>query len=384
MKKVALCLLILISAFAFLCNTRTVYAESLEEEINSQLNDIDFSELNDFYDKLECIPDDYNFFENISEILSGKIDADYSSVFKYIFSVFFDEIYSFLPVVIGIIAVSLFTGIISKIKSAYISEGLNDVLSFVCVLSVLLLISSQFISVYKKTEKVISLISDFSQVISPILLTLMVASGGSVSATVYKPVVSVLSGSIIGIVYSFVLPLVCVMTVLSLISFFSDSVKLNKFTETIASVIKWVIGISVTVFGVFLSVQGIVSSVHDGISLRATKYAISNSVPIIGGFLRDGLDLVIGGSVLIKNAVGISSVFVLFYIVLLPVLNVIAFSLLLKLCAGFSECFDNIKVANLCSSISKSLSYFITCILMVGFLFFITLLLMIFSANSFV
>jgi hypothetical protein len=54
-----------------------------------------------------------------------------------------------------------------------------------------------------------------------------------------------------------------------------------------------------------MTVQGITSASIDGISIRATKYAISNSIPIVGGFLRDGFDIVIAGSVLIKNAVGI-------------------------------------------------------------------------------
>ena len=133
-----------------------------------------------------------------------------------------------------------------------------------------------------------------------------------------------------------------------------------------------------------MTVQGITSASIDGISLRATKYAISNSIPLIGGFLRDGFDIVIAGSVLIKNAVGIIGLFSLFFIVLSPVLTICVVSLLFRLVASLVEPIGDVRISDFCTSISSGISYLIVCILMVGFMLFITVLLMIFSANAFI
>jgi len=165
---------------------------------------------------------------------------------------------------------------------------------------------------------------------------------------------------------------------------FSEKVKLKKFSEFFSSIIKWLIGVSVTVFGLFLSIQGIASGVFDGISMKAAKYAISNSIPLIGGFLKDGFDLVVAGSVLIKNALGISSILLIFYKILSPIMQILAFSLLLKLVSAIIEPISDSRVSDFCSSISKSVSYFIVCILFVAFMTFILILLMIFSANAFI
>jgi stage III sporulation protein AE len=132
----------------------------------------------------------------------------------------------------------------------------------------------------------------------------MVASGGNVSASVYKPAVAFLSSGIINVILTIVLPLIALMIIFNTLSNFSSSIKLEKFSELGASIIKWIIGLIVAVFGIFLSVQGITSATFDGISIKATKFAISNSIPLVGGFLKDGFDLVVAGSILIKNAIG--------------------------------------------------------------------------------
>lgn len=125
------------------------------------------------------------------------------------------------------------------------------------------------------------------------------------SVSVYQPAVAFLTNGIVRIILDAVLPLSTLMMVFSVVSNLSVSTKLTRFVEFFGSLNKWLIGISFTVFTFFLSVQGITAGGIDGISLRATKYAISNSIPIVGGYLKDGVDLVIASSVLIKNAVGV-------------------------------------------------------------------------------
>jgi stage III sporulation protein AE len=137
-----------------------------------------------------------------------------------------------------------------------------------------------------------------------------------------------------------------------------------------------------TIFGVFISVQGITSACHDGISFKIAKYTISNSVPIVGGFVKDGFELVILTSVLLKNAIGVISVFVLFSIVLSPIAYMIVFSLLLKFTAALTENVADIRISNFCTNISKCITYLCASVILVGFMLLITISLMILSANS--
>ena len=133
-----------------------------------------------------------------------------------------------------------------------------------------------------------------------------------------------------------------------------------------------------------MSVQGITSATFDGISLKATKYLFSNSIPLVGGFVSSSFDLVIAGSILIKNVLGITGVLALFYIILSPLLQIVAFSWLLKLMSGVIQPIADTKITSFCDGISKCVTYISATLISVGFMLFITILLITFSANAFI
>ena len=218
---------------------------------------------------------------------------------------------------------------------------------------------------------------------SPIIVTLMLAVGGNVSASLYKPIVAFLSEGVITIFTAILLPLVVAITAFNVVSAFSPSIKLNKFSDFAQSTLKWIMGIIVTTFGFFVTVQGITSACYDGISFRVAKYAITNSLPLIGGLLRDGFDIVVAGSIIIKNAIGIASIFGLFYYVLSPVLYLGVFSLLLKLTTALIEPITDARVCNFCVTIEKTVTYLTAVLLAVGIMAFVMLILMTISASAF-
>ena len=94
--------------------------------------------------------------------------------------------------------------------------------------------------------------------------------------------------------------------------------------------------------------------------------------------------MVLAGSVLIKNAVGLSAVFLLFSIVLQPVIYMIVFQLMLKLFAALTEPVGDTRISGFLMSMSKSVSYLLAVIMAIGLMIFISLLLLIISANAFI
>lgn len=360
-------------------------AESLNENIDEQLDNIDLTEISDYFENLnENGIIGLDFIECVKSFLSGNYSFDYSNVFGYIFKVFFSDVYNIIPSFLSIIAISVLCGIVQGSKSKFLSESVTNLIFLVSFLCVILILLGSITSMYNNVKNIIENIAILCEIMSPIIITLMITAGGNVSASVYKPTVAFLSGGFINIILYAVLPLIAVMTVLSVVSDFSTTVKLKKFTELVSGVIKWIIGISCAVFGLFLSVQGISGATFDGISLKAAKYAISNSIPLVGGFIKDGFDLIIAGSILIKNSIGLAALFGLFYMLMSPIIYLAAFSLLLKLVSALTETICDCGISGFCTSVSKGVTYLVACLFAVGLMFFITVLLMIFSANAFI
>jgi stage III sporulation protein AE len=160
--------------------------------------------------------------------------------------------------------------------------------------------------------------------------------------------------------------------------------KTEKFCSFFKSINKWIIGIGVSVFGLFFTVQGITAATYDGIVRRAAKYAIGTGVPIIGGFLSGGFDLAIAGSVLIKNALGNFSLVLLVMILLRPLSVLIASNVLLRLSAAITHPFGDSKIASFLEETAENLQFCTAGVLFSAFLYFIAILIMVFASGMFV
>lgn len=385
MKKriiVTIILVLSVTAILFSLNIESVSADELSDNIEQGLENIDLSELEKFYNE-NVKSDGRDFSETINSLLKGEYDFDYASVTDYLLKLLLRDVFEMLPVFLGIIAISILCVLINSVKGSFFGDGIADIIVFVCSMSVVLMLSAEISLIWTNAKNTIQNITILGEIMSPVILTLMVASGGTVSASVYKPAVLFLTNGIMNIILDVVFPLIGITIIFSVADSFNKSVKLAKFSATATSVIKWIIGLSFTIYGLFLSVQGITSASFDGISIKAAKYAVSNSVPIVGGYLRDGLDLIVAGSVLIKNVVGISGVFALFFVVIVPVLHIAVTSVLLKFTAAFTGALSDNGTSDLCANFSKGITYISAAVLSVGFMLFVTILLMILSANAF-
>lgn len=384
MKKRIIMLLIFVFLFQIgFVNVVDAKADELSESVRDQFDNIDFSELDNFFDSLN-LDITINPSDIVSSLLRGEFSVDYNNILGSLLSVLLSRVKFYAPIIAQVLAIAILSVVLDKVKSSLLSNEINTILNLVFYFVVVLVLSGIVLSFYKNTKNTIENIVKLAEIMSPIIITLMIAAGGKVSAAIYTPTVAFLSNNVMGIALKILLPLVGLMTVFSVISNASTTVKLNKFSDLCVSSFKWILGILFTVYTFFLSAQGLSGSIYDGISIKAAKYTISNSIPIVGGFLRDGFDLVVAGSVLIKNATGIAILIVLVYTVLNNVLDMIVFSWLLKLIVAICESISCDKVSNLCLSIQKSISYFIALILIVSLMLFITILLMIISANAFI
>ena len=150
------------------------------------------------------------------------------------------------------------------------------------------------------------------------------------------------------------------------------------------SLMKWVIGITVTIFSIFITMQSTASSLFDGIIFKATKYVVGNTVPIVGNFLSSGFDMLSAAGMLIKSSVGICGLILLLFELIEPIIVLTAFSLILKFVGAVVQPIGENTLYGLLSDLSKDIEYFIAGLLTVAFMYALVIMLVINSANSFI
>jgi stage III sporulation protein AE len=205
----------------------------------------------------------------------------------------------------------------------------------------------------------------------PILLTLMIGTGGSVTAGVFQPIVAIISTYVASFFKMFILPLFMISFVFNIISNISDNVKLDKFSSFINSLFKWSVGLIFTLFFAIFTIQGITAGKFDSLSIRTTKYTIKSYVPIMGGYLSDGMDLILSSTLLIKNSVGLVGVLMIISSILNPIIEIVIFSLVMKLISAILQPMGSNKISNFLSGTSKSVTVLSTSVIAIGFMYLV-------------
>lgn len=393
MKKLLLCI-VLVSAilvFLFMPQVHSVHAESsssgadeLRENVEETLKGIDFGDLDDI--ARELTDADFNVFKGdsfvtrVGKILSGEFVDDYPNVLAAILALFGGVILDVLPVVFLIVAVSLLCGFLNSLKSDS-SKGVHEIIHFVALAAVVVIVMVHAGNLALDVGSSLKSIKTQMDIIFPILLTLMAATGGTVSVGVYQPAVVMLSSGVMQIFTFVVMPLFFINLVFSVVGNLSPNIKLDKFTSFFTSAFKWVVGIVFTVFLAFLTIQGITAGTHDGVSIRAAKLTISSYVPFLGGYISQGFDLVLASSILIKNAVGVAGLYLLLGVVLAPVIKIAVFSLGLKLAAAITQPIGDARISNFLTSISKTFGMLVAVLIGAAFMYFLTIGLVILTGN---
>ena len=367
-----------IVASAFTAEEETAI-EELREEVRKLLEALDTEELEAY---LETLPqyEAGSIKEALESIVTGDFFFFYASLWQSVLALVWEEGKVILPAFAVIIAVALLSGILNSVRGSFLRGSMAEVIHFAAYLCVGAALLSVLISVLQAGFSAIESMQRQMEIIYPILLTLMAASGGAVSAGIYRPAVAFLSSAVCEMFSAVVLPTSVAVIVLTFIGCLSDEVKTTKLGDFFKSLNKWLIGLTLGLLGIFLTVQGISAAQYDGLSLRAAKYLVSGSVPIVGGFLSGGLDLVLAGSALIKNAVGSFAVFLLFGVILRPVLLFAAFQIFLRLSAAAAEPVGG-KISAFLSRLASDCGFFIAGLCCIAFLYFLTLVLLVCSTG---
>ena len=359
--------------------------DALMGQIDDLLSELDTSALDEYLATLSKEQREQfganTFAEKVGALLSGTYAVDYENVMQAVFSLVFDGLSALIPSFCMILSIGILCGILDRFKSSFVEQGTSRLIFFMSYGAVLIIILSTMTGVLGDCIAAVSSMQTQMQAIFPVLLTLIVTCGGSVSAAVYRPAALFLSDGIVQVVSSAAFPLALLICVLHVAGHMNPEVKLHNFTAFFSGVIKWGLGLLLAAFSVFLTVQGITSATYDGISLKAARYALGNSIPMVGGFLSGGLDLVLAGSVLIKNSVGMCGILLLLLVIAVPLIQLVVYNLFLKLTAAVTEPIGAEGISEVLSSLSGAVNYFIAGLLAVGFMYFVTILLLICSSN---
>lgn len=392
MKKWLLCLIFLIALFAtFFAFPSAVLAEEdktaqeeLKDNVDKQVESLDTSELEEFINDIADsspinIGGDVKKF--LKEVINGEFKGGFGEAVGYLFQLLSKQILGFLPVLITITAIAVIFSIVDGMSSGFLKSNTHEIIYFVCYSAIIVLLITKVALLITDTLKAVTLMQNLMNTVFPILLTLMTALGGVVSVSAYKPMLAALSVGVVSVITKLVMPCFIAMLVFGIVGKLSKNIRLDKMTKFFKGFAEFVLGAIFSLFMGFVTVQGISGAMTDTVSVKTAKFAISGYVPILGGYLSDGFDLISASCVLVKNAVGVTGLVAMLGVILMPIVSITLFSLGLKLTAGIIEPLCDKRISELVYRIAKNINLLTVILLGTGFMFLITVMLIVLTGN---
>ena len=354
--------------------------KQIEETAKEQIEKLDLESLQEYVDTLQYFGSQ-TVAERLIDYIQGA-EFDYLGFGKQLSAVLFAKVGEILPAFACITAITLLSGIISTLKSNTLGQTSSEMIFIITYVAALIPLIGVLTEIFELSTSSVDAMQKQMGLVFPLMLTLMSASGSTVSAAVCRPAVAFFSATILSVIRSVVFPLTIAVIVFSMAGKLTKELQIGKFTAFFKSINKWIIGVCVSVFGIFFTLQGISAATYDGVVRRAAKYAIGNGIPIVGGFLSGGFDLAVAGGILIKNSLGSMSIFLMFAVLFEPLALLISVNLLLRLVSAITQPFGESRISDFLGETAENLHYCTAALLFTAFLYFLTVMIMIFSTEA--
>lgn len=390
-KITAIAGLLIVIFIIIMLSDGLAFADDAEQELNDNISSIlDGLDLSAIEEYIKNHGNDFIFSfgdsarDIVEYLLHGNLNIDYSSYLGEIFSVLFENVISLVPAFAQIVALSVICAIVKSAEGSIMSKSTTKAVRIACYALIITILIAMLGGVIATAAQSIDNIKAQVEVVTPVLVTLTVLTGGSGAGAIYSPSALFISGGAVEIVSGLIFPATVGIIVINFISKLSPDLSFSGTSKLIKSILKWVIGITLAIFSIFITVQSTGASLFDGIFFKATKYLVGSSVPIVGNFLSAGVDMIVAAGSVIKSSVGMLGIVLLIIEVAPPIILFAAFSLILKFVAAVVQPIGEGTLFSLFSDLAGDIEYFIAGLCTVAFMYALVVMLIISSATNFI
>lgn len=366
------------------------YAEdeesTLDSLINSQIDNLNMKDLEavvkDINKDTDEIVSKIDLKSSIVAMVKGQDCLSFKELSKGTMNYFFKELSANWKILSQILFLSIISSVLVNMQSTFEKEAVGEMSFYICYLVLVgLSINSFMITIKIANEAIFNMVA-LMQALLPALMTLLLAIGGITSSSLFQPIILGSINMISTLMKDFVLPLILIGAVIGIVSNISEKIQISKLSDFIRRGVLYVIGISITLFMGIMTIKGAIGSKIDGLTIRTAKFAVNRFVPIVGGFLSDTMETVVGCSMVIKNAVGIFGLISLFLITIVPIIKIVSLILVYKFTIVVIEPIANARIVRCLTDISKSLTLVLATVAIVGIMFFIVISIIIGTGNA--
>ena len=373
MKRILCTIAVLLCLFCF-C---PVFAQETGEEVQNdtqQYQDMLQSSgagelMEEAPDKTQELLEEYGISSLAPQSILSLKPGD---LFSLLWNLLVEQLKSPLRTVSCVLAVVILCALLENMQGAFAQSTMRGVFSVVSTLCIAGIVVVPVTKCIMECVSTIQSICNFMVCFIPVMTTVMTASGQPVTAGAYNLFLFGACEVIAKIAASTLVPLLCMYLALCLVGSVTTNLKIAPVSSSLKSIMTWALGFLITLFVGMLSLQSLVSVSADTVTMKATKFVVSNLVPVVGGALSDALGSVQACMKVIKSTVGAFGIITALLTFLPSLIQVVLWIGAVKLGAIFSGMLGVERAGKLLDSVSSALSLLFAMILCFGLFLTVT------------
>jgi stage III sporulation protein AE len=297
-------------------------------------------------DLMDALPGTAREFMHENDITpdnAGALSFTPLSVIRGVLDLFLDELSRPLRMLAALTGVILLCAAAETLRDSTGSAGntnrASDTFGVVGVLAGAGLMIMYVSEIVARAAVTLNAGATFLLVFVPVFAGIMAICGQLTTASVFSGIL-ITAGQVFAYITSVVLtPLASCILGVSAAGAVNPDLKIDSLAKTLAKVVSWALALLVTIFTGLLSLQSLISTSADTVAMRAVKFTVSSTVPIVGGAVTDALATVRGSLNLLRGSTGTFGIIAGLAIIAPTMISVFCHKLALGVAAAVSDMF---------------------------------------------
>ena len=346
-------------------------ADGIESIVDEIYNGLDTSEIEKYLaDLIPPFASGGSLKDFITRMIKSESE-NYKTLFDYLISLVTSAFREQLPAFVSLFVLIVFASLL-KIFAPSDKSGAGELANYAIFTAIICIVAGVVYGTIAKAESTLDKLSGFIEAVYPIVMTLTVACGATNSSLTVTPAALFVSNTVIVLVKNVFFPIIVFMFVASIVSNLNKSIKLKNLFGFLSTFMKWAIGLFTVVFSFFLGLNGLNSGYLDGLGYKTAKYALGTTLPLVGSVVGEGMNLIVASAAIIKNALGALTVLIVFSVAVIPIIEIIVLTLVLKLIAAVTEPFSDGRTGEFISGGISVINFVIAALVIVTFMYIVT------------
>lgn len=237
--------------------------------------------------------------------------------------------------------------IVKTLCSGLSRDKAVQALHYFAVVCACVLVFDTVFSVSQKLIGTLEQLTSFTSAALPVMTGLVSASGMPASAAGIGGTGAFILNILAFIGSTCILPAINVYMVLGLGACLSENENLKAVSVFCRNICIFIITLLFCIFIGVISLQSAFTGSADSLSKRAIMFTAGNFVPIAGGYVSEGVNVVFSCASALKGTVGVFSAAILFFTAASPIADIVISMLLMSVAKMFCAFFDNKRLSAL-------------------------------------